>query len=257
MCLIALALDAHPRYRLVIAANRDEFHHRPTAAAAPWEDAPWIVGGRDLLQHGGWLAVARDGRWAAVTNVRRPTPPPSDPPSRGRLVADYLLQSQTTQAFLATLEPQMAAYAGFNLLLGDASSAHYLSNAGTTPATALSAGVHTLSNASLDTPWPKSRKLAHALRTWCDLGATDPTPLFDSLHDAKVAADAELPDTGVGLSMERLLSPAFIVSARYGTRASTVLTVDHDGTVMLDEHRFGPAGVASGTSREQFQQQRL
>jgi uncharacterized protein with NRDE domain len=253
MCLIALALDAHPQYALVLAANRDEFHHRPTAPASWWDDAPQIFGGRDLQSHGSWLALARDGRWAAVTNVRRMIPPDPNAPSRGRLVAHYLRDPHTAAGYGAGLRPEADRYAGFNLLLGDAAGVWYLSNHDGFRHQRLTPGVHAVSNAALDTPWPKLVALRDTLRVWCADGRTDTAGLLAALARDRVAADAVLPDTGVGAEMERFLAPAFIRGDSYGTRASTVLAIDRAGRALFTEHRFGPNGVPTGQTIESLQ----
>ncbi|MES0873245.1 NRDE family protein [Sinimarinibacterium thermocellulolyticum] len=253
MCLIGFALDAHPQYALVLAANRDEFHHRPTAPATWWDDAPQIFGGRDLKSHGSWLALARDGRWAAVTNVRRMIPPDPNAPSRGGLVAQYLRGSQTARHYGAALQAEAARYAGFNLLLGDADGTWYLSNHGRFRRERLGAGVHAVSNAALNTPWPKLIALREALRDWCARGRTDTASLIAALASDHVAEDAVLPDTGVGAEMERFLAPAFIRGEHYGTRSSTVLLVDRNGRALFTEHRFGRNGVPSGQTVETLQ----
>ncbi len=250
MCLIALALDAHPQYALVLAANRDEFHRRPSAPASYWDDAPQIFGGRDLQSHGSWLALARDGRWAAVTNVRRMIPPDPNAPSRGRLIAHYLRDAQSAAGYGAELQSDADRYAGFNLLLGDADGVWYLSNHDGFHRTRLTAGVHAVSNAALDTPWPKLVALREHLRTWCARGDTEREPLLEALASDTVADDAALPDTGVGAEMERFLAPAFIRGATYGTRASTVLTIDRAGHAHFTERRFGPNGAPSGQTVE-------
>ena len=250
MCLIALALDAHPRYALVLAANRDEFHDRPTAPASYWDDAPQIFGGRDLQSHGSWLALARDGRWAAVTNVRRMIPPDPNAPSRGRLVAHYLRDANDAARYGAGLQPDADRYAGFNLLLGDAAGCWYLSNHDGFRRERLAAGVHAVSNAALDTPWPKLVALRSMLRTWCARGDDDIDPLLATLMNDRVADDAELPDTGVGAQMERFLAPAFIRGESYGTRASTILTIDRAGDARFVERRFGPNGISTGQTTE-------
>lgn len=256
MCLIAFALDAHPRYRLVVAANRDEFHARPTAAAAWWDDAPDLYGGRDLLQGGTWMACRRDGRWAAVTNVRRMELPDPAAPSRGALVANFLRGPLGAADYAAQLSAEASRYAGFNLLLGDAprdgADTVYIGNQNVAPPRRLHSGVHAVSNASLDTPWPKLLRLRGTMEQWCAAGTTSTEPLFAGLADRSAIADAELPDTGVGLELERLLSTPFIRSAQYGTRACTVLTIDHDGRLGFEERRFGAQGVALGTQAETF-----
>ncbi len=256
MCLIAFALNAHPRYRLVVAANRDEFHARPTAAAAWWNDAPDIYGGRDLLQGGTWMACHRDGRWAAVTNVRRMELPDPNAPSRGALVANFLRGTRSAAEYAESLSGNAAKYAGFNLLLGDAprdgAETVYIGNQSVMPPRSLHNGVHAVSNASHDTPWPKLLRLRGTMEQWSGAGMESIEPLFDAPAAEGMISDAELPDTGVGLQLERLLSTPFIRSTEYGTRACTVLTIDHDGTLHFEERRFGSQGAALGTQAERF-----
>jgi uncharacterized protein with NRDE domain len=250
MCLIALALDAHPQYALVLAANRDEFHHRPTAPASNWDDAPRIFGGRDLQSHGSWLALAHDGRWAAVTNVRRMIPPDPNAPSRGRLIAQYLRETDTAERYGKALQAEADRYAGFNLLLGDADGVWYLSNHDGFRRERLAPGVHAVSNATLDTPWPKLVALRASLQAWCAEDRSDTSTLLAALGRDRIADDAVLPDTGVGAEMERFLAPAFIRGDTYGTRASTVLTIDRNGHAHFTEHRFGPNGRPTGQTVE-------
>ncbi len=251
MCLIAVALNAHPRYRLVVAANRDEFHARPSQAAAWWEDAPDIYGGRDLQQGGTWLACSRDGRWGAVTNVRRMVPPDPQAPSRGNLVSGYLRTASSAADHVAHLQPSAADFAGFNLLLGDAAGCSYLSNHPHTQHTILQPGVHAVSNASLDTPWPKLLHLREALSSWCAAGNTRVDALYAALADETAVPDAHLPDTGVGLPLERFLATPFIRGPSYGTRASTLLLIGDNG-IHFHERRFGPGGVTLGDSAQQL-----
>lgn len=252
MCLIALALNAHARYPLVIAANRDEFHERPTAAADWWPTQPQVFGGRDLQQGGSWLAITRDRRWAAVTNVRRMVPPDPNAPSRGALVADYVCDAARADDYVARLGASAPAYAGFNLLVGTGTQAHYATNHPQFHSAGLAPGVHAVSNASLDTPWPKLNRLRAALTRWCAEGCDHFDELFDALADERPAADRELPDTGIGLEMERLLSPPFIRSARYGTRASTVLAMAADGRAHFVERRFGINGASAGETHRKL-----
>ena len=253
MCLIAIALDAHPRYRLVLAANRDEFHARPTAPASYWDDTPQLFGGRDLQQHGSWLACTRDGRWAAVTNVRRMVPPDPQAPSRGRLVVDYLRGHDPASSYVSDLRTQAPRFAGFNLLAGDRHDVWYASNWPEYAQQKLNPGVHAVSNASLDTPWPKLVQLKSRLQRWCDEGETDFAPLFAALADPLVAADAGLPDTGVGIEQERFLSATFIRGETYGTRCCTLLTIDGSGHASFHERRFGPNAAFLGETSEYLQ----
>lgn len=251
MCLIALAWQAHPQYRLVLAANRDEFHHRPSAAAAAWPDAPRVFGGRDLAQHGSWLAAARDGRIAAVTNVRRMIPPNPYTPSRGRLVADFVRGTLSARAYAEHLEGGAALFSGFNLLLIENDTALYITNQPGYRIETLRPGVHGLSNASLNTPWPKLRRVRDGLSTWVAREQRETEDLFRLLADDRPAADAELPDTGVGLEMERFLSSPFIRGGHYGTRCSSLLTLSN-GDLRFRERRFDAEGQCQGETDERW-----
>lgn len=251
MCLIGIAWKAHPKLPLVIAANRDEFHNRPSAAAAAWADHPQVFGGRDLSQKGSWLAVSTAGKLAAITNVRRMVPPDPGSPSRGKLVADFLTGSASAADYAKTMADDAPMYAGFNLTLYDGNELLFVTNSPEYRVEAMAPGIHTVSNASLDTPWPKAKKLHLALDAWCQSGWETPTPLFKALGDRVPAADADLPKTGIGTSMEKMLSAAFIVSPHYGTRCSTIVT---QGRGMFDfmEHRFEASGAASGHTEKKL-----
>lgn len=246
MCLIGLQWQSHG-HRLRIAANRDEFHARQTAAADWWPSSSAgnrrIFGGRDLQAGGGWLACTPDGRVAAVTNVRGAATPPQLR-SRGGLVADFLTSDLAPAAFLGGLAPHADAYAGFNLIVSDGSTCCYASNTPDWHSRALEAGIHVVSNADLDTPWPKTERL----RTVLEADA-DEESLFQALADDQPAHDDELPDTGVGPEMERFLSPPFIRGQTYGTRASTVLSVQADGAILFEERCFAADGVPAGHTR--------
>jgi len=245
MCLIAFAWNAHPRWRLLLAGNRDEFHARPSAALARWDDAP-IIGGRDLQAGGTWLGVTDTRRCCVVTNVRDPRDPQLGV-SRGMLVTDYLGHSADATTHAQQLLRSAAEYRPFNLLTFDAHDAFYLGNRPEPRAQAVESGVHGLSNADFNTPWPKTRMLMRCLGDWIDAGGEDAFgPLFNALADERVAPDAQLPDTGVGLERERWLSSAFIRGERYGTRASTIVAIGHDGAGVIVERRFGPNGRFDG-----------
>ena len=245
MCLIAFAWHAHPRWRLLLAGNRDEFHARPSAALARWNDAP-IVGGRDLEAGGTWLGVTNGGRCCVVTNVRDPRDPQHGV-SRGLLATDYLRGDADAAMHAQQLLRKAADYRPFNLLTFDAREAFYLGNRPEPRAQAVTSGVHGLSNADFNTPWPKTRTLMQRLQQWIDAGDdADFAPLFEALADETQAPEAQLPDTGVGLERERWLSSAFIRGEQYGTRASTVVAIGHDGHGVIAERRFGPNGVPAG-----------
>jgi len=237
-----LAWQVDPARPLVVAANRDEFYARRAAPAAFWSDAPQILAGRDLQAGGTWLGVTRGGRFAALTNVREPgLPAPPDAPSRGQLVADFLRGSGAPEDYLGGLRP--AAYAGFNLVIGDRASLWYLSNrAG--PARRLGPGVYGVANAALDSPWPKVARGRERLAALVAGGEPGTRALLDLLADPTPAADVELPDTGVGLAMERMLSPLFIASAVYGTCCSTALAMNRDGAVEFCERTQNPLASA-------------
>ena len=245
MCLIAFGWNVYPRWRLVLAGNRDEFHARPSAPLARWEDAP-IIGGRDLQAGGTWLGVTGAGRCCVVTNVRDPRDPQQGV-SRGMLATDYLGGSADARAHAQQLLQSAADYRPFNLLTFDARDAFYLGNRPGPRAQAVTPGVHGLSNANFNTPWPKTRALMRHLQDWIDGGGEDDfAPLFAALADEHVAPDTQLPDTGVGLERERWLSSAFIRGELYGTRASTVVAIAHDGSGVIVERRFGPNGHFDG-----------
>lgn len=243
MCLILVAWRQHPDFPLVVAANRDEFFARPTAAAARWDDAPQVLAGRDLEAGGTWLGVAANGRFAAVTNVREPGVPPGRL-SRGKLTRDFLTGGDSPGTYLASVDP--GAYSGFNLLVGDADQLHYLSNRDG-GVRELPAGIYGVSNHLLDTPWPK---LAAAKGRFAQALGQLPAPdlFFAILADREIVPDQALPRTGVPLEWERLLSAIFVVSPAYGTRASTLVMVGRDGAVRLEERSFGPGGGALQSS---------
>lgn len=253
MCLILLAHAAHPEYRLVLAANRDEFYDRPTAPAARWPDAPHVVAGRDLRGGGTWLGVAKGGRWAAVTNYRDAAELGRTGPSRGRLVADYLRDPQIPERYASRVAAEMHELSGFNLLIGDAESVWWISNRAPEMAGPLPAGVHGVSNALLNTPWPKVVRGKAEMERLMTRGATpEPDRLAAILLDRTEAADHELPDTGVERDLERALSSRFIATPGYGTRSSTVLLIQSSGHAELVERTHHPtppaAPAASGTA---------
>lgn len=238
MCLIVFAWRPGHAQPLIVAANRDEFYARPSLPLAPWPEAPQVHAGRDLEAGGTWLGIGPGGRFAALTNIRNPHQPPARK-SRGELVARYLTGELPISDYLADVIGRSVEYAGFNLLLGNRDELWYYS-AQQTAALKLESGVYGLSNAGLDTPWPKLLRAKAALIEVLD----DPQPqaLLALLGDPQTAPFVELPDTGVGLATESLLSSVFIASTSYGTRASTALIVQADGSRRMVERSFGPHG---------------
>lgn len=247
MCLILLAWRAHPDYPLVVAANRDEFFSRRTAAADFWNDAPDVLAGRDLEAGGTWLGVTRSGRFAALTNYRDPARNKAGAPSRGELVSRFLTSGQDPRAYLSELESSADRYNGFNLVFGDLDGLWCFSNCGEGEQ-ALVPGVYGLSNHLLDTPWPKVARGKSALNAALQ-ALPDEVPLFDLLRDDRIAPDDALPRTGVSLEWERLLSAAFVRSSQYGTRSATVLLRDLSGRVSFVEQGFLP-DASPGERRE-------
>lgn len=241
MCLIAF--DWHPdRERpLVLVANRDEFHARPTRALHWWGGPTGPLAGRDEQAGGTWLAVRRDGRFAALTNVRDPAAPPGER-SRGELVVDALAGDGDIEAFVFDVHARRHAYGPFNLLVG---SPERLWQVGSHSAPdRVTPGLHALSNHALDTPWPKSIRAVRRLEKALSGDAPSIATLLGLLDDRSPAGDEELPDTGVGLDLERVLSAPFIVGERYGTRSSSALVLG--GTARMAERTFDPAGKRIG-----------
>ena len=234
MCLIVFAWKLIPECPLIMAANRDEFFSRPALAAGWWEDNPDIYAGRDLQAGGTWLGINRHGRFAALTNIRNGSQRRTDTRSRGELVAGFLKSDQGAEDYLAGVRELADQYNGFNLLVGDGGELFCLSNEGDTSPRALEPGIYGLSNGSLDTPWPKVLRAKAQFASLLCQGAPD-DEYFEMLSDTTRAADSRLPDTGVSLEWERLLSPICIDSEDYGTRASTLLRVHHGGNAELLE----------------------
>jgi uncharacterized protein with NRDE domain len=258
MCLLVVAWQAHPRYSLVVAANRDEFHERPTAPMAKWPPPHDILAGRDLRANGTWLALERRRRFGVVTNFRDLQKPQPQAPSRGGLIPRYLSGEAPPAAFFGALEADAAAYAGFNLLLADRDSLWYGCNrtdsdgtpAQSSFARALAPGVYGLSNQFLDTPWPKLRRVRQEFAAWLARGTGSTQELFAMLEDRTlVQTDEELPRTGLSREWERILSAPFVLHPEYGTRSSTVLLLEHSGAFALIERRFDRQGAASGESK--------
>jgi uncharacterized protein with NRDE domain len=238
MCLILFAYQMHPKYRLVLAANRDEFYNRPTDPLKFWENCPNILAGCDLRQNGTWLGITRNGRLAAVTNYRIPFEVKTDARSRGLLVREFLESEIGPEKYLETLLKSIGHYKGFNLIVADTNGIYYLSNQ-TGKYYRVNSGYYGLSNRLLDTPWPKVVRgkhiLKHIVKTQQNI---DPETIFDMLSDTWKPSDCELPDTGVGIEWERLLAPVFVQSPHYGTRSSSVILWENSGTIQFSERTF-------------------
>jgi uncharacterized protein with NRDE domain len=243
MCLIVFAWQVVPAVPLIAAANRDEYYAREAAPAAPWPDQPRIFAGRDLKAGGSWMGISQaeagidSPRFAAITNIRAPREHKADAPSRGQLVSDFLASSMSPAEYIGHIRDGAHAYNGFNLVIGDRNTLIWYSNkGGDDPRNGqpLAPGIYGLSNATLDSPWPKVLKTKAQFASLLCLGAPDDA-YFEMLADTTRAPDQRLPETGVPLEMERLLSAVRIESPGYGTRSSTVVKLYADAPAVLHE----------------------
>ena len=238
MCLAVIAYNTHPKYRLIIASNRDEFYSRASTPAHFWDDAPHILAGRDMQHKGTWFGITTRGKLALITNVRDPGAMKSGSPSRGEIVKRYLRQDLSPDAYLEELLSRGKDFSGFNLIFGTVRKLFYYSNhpehwQEITP------GIHALSNANLNTPWPKVEFAKEQLRKSTENNHyIEDSGLFPILFNSIEYPMQKLPDTGVGSSLEKMLSPVFIYSPNYGTRSSSVLKVDYNNQVTLSEKTF-------------------
>jgi uncharacterized protein with NRDE domain len=240
MCVIFFAYKKHPDFPLILLANRDEFYSRPTAAARYWHDFPEIYGGRDLVHGGTWLGITKTGRIAAVTNYRQPDAPKGNI-SRGILAADFLKSGKSPTDYLSEVRRQADSFSGFNLLVGHFNGKNseiaYFSNR-QNEIKILEPGIYGLSNHLLDTPWRKVAEGKKALIGLINDNNLNTEKLFEILQDKILADDAELPNTGIGYDLEKLLSAIFIETPIYGTRSSSLVLADRDGNVTLEERVY-------------------
>jgi uncharacterized protein with NRDE domain len=253
MCLLVLAWLSHPRYRLVVAGNRDEFHERPTAPLAWWNDAPGILAGRDLRAGGTWLGLSRTGRFATVTNVRDAESPSTGSLSRGTLVPDYLRDASAPEHHLERLAAAGTGHAGYNLLVGDPHSLAYHSNTRPAERRRLGPGLYGLSNHRLDEPWPKLTRTRERFAAVLESPDPSPAAFFDLLADRTPAATPDTDEAALPPGLHRALTAPFVVHERYGTRCSTVVLVEHEGRTVVMERRHDPAGAQAGASRHEFE----
>ena len=256
MCLILFSYKSHPNYHLVVAANRDEYYSRPTHPLSFWVQTPEILAGQDLQGQGTWLGITRSGRFAAVTNYREPHKNGLDSPSRGFLIRRFLEDTSDPETYLKKIDSEKHVYDGFNMLAGDQTALYYLSNRNSgnpTGVLKLESGIYGLSNRLLDTPWPKVKKGKSVLKTLLnDALGVQVESIFKLLSDRSHPPDNDMPDTGVGLVWERILSPLFIISDYYGTRSSSVVLVEKMGKVTFVERTFvaDASGVKSFSTCE-------
>jgi len=252
MCLLVLAWRCHPRHRLVVAANRDEFHARAAAPLGPWDPPSGVIGGRDLLAGGAWFAVDTRRRFGIVTNFREFGRRRRSAPSRGGLIPAYLSGDLAPGEYLRQLETDAPGYAGFNLLVGDGNTLWYASNRADQFARELPPGIYGLSNEFLDTPWPKLLRVrARFTRLLEEPRSADGERLADGLFEMLADREPAPPDTvppgDLSPEWARKLSAPFVLDPSYGTRCSTVLTIG-DATLRFTERRFDAAGSPAGES---------
>ncbi|MDA0706276.1 MAG: NRDE family protein [Proteobacteria bacterium] len=250
MCLILIAFRSSAEYPLLVAANRDEFHARPTHPAEWWADDQDVVGGRDLQAGGTWLGLHRSGRFAAITNHRDAAPSRSGKRSRGHLVSEYLQGDVAPLEYLQSIDGD--GYAGFNLLVSDGQSLASLSNRDG-PARELAAGVYGLSNATLDTPWEKVQHGKRALNALLASNSINETALLRVLADREKGSAHDVASDHLPFATAHAITAPFIVLPEYGTRCSTVVVADRNGRWSLTERRFNPAGENAGESRFSFE----
>jgi uncharacterized protein with NRDE domain len=236
MCLIVFSYNQHEKYKLILAANRDEFYERPTSAMHFWDEHPDLLAGKDLKAGGTWMGLHRDGRFAALTNYRDPSMQKENPPSRGELVKDFLLRKEDPESYLHKLNSGADRYDGFNLLTLSSEGLFHFSNRNNI-IQSVSPGIHGLSNALLNTPWPKVEKARQRFSESIEHSFSEET-LFDFLTDSEKAAEEHLPSTGIPKEWEKAVSSIFIKTDGYGTRSSTVLTITYDGEVQVIERRY-------------------
>ena len=239
MCLITFAYKKHPTYKLIVAANRDEFYNRPTRSAQFWieEKKPSILAGKDLKAGGTWMGISKNGKWAALTNYRDPNWKLKRPTSRGEIALNFLVSNDSTQQYLQKLERKAHTYLGFNVVLGDKKHIFHFSNYDKTP-TKIKAGIYGLSNALLDTLWPKLERVKLSLTNAIQNKELNQDLFFSFLGDDTQALDHQLPKTGIPKLWEKALSPPFITTKTYGTMCSTLLLIDYIGTIHFTERRF-------------------
>ena len=250
MCLALVALHAAPELPFLMIGNRDEFHARPTAAADWWQEHPALLAGRDMTAGGTWYGLTRQGRFGLVTNFREAaaTAPRE---SRGQLLAEFLTGDQSASGYAEALD--LSSYAGFNLLIGTSpDDAVYVSNRADEPIRPLQPGVHAVSNALLDTPWPKLVHVRSSVSDWLAAGAAEPEQLFGPLRDMTQANEPDTPELDLPPGWHRALTAPFIIGADYGTRSTSLAWIRPDGRARYVERRYRPDGNVTGETRETF-----
>lgn len=239
MCLITFSYKTHSKYKLILAANRDEFYKRPTRKAQFWtdENLPGVLAGKDLKANGTWMGVSKSGKWGALTNYRDPSNIKENAPTRGTLVLDYLTSEQNPQDYLADIKPKSGLYNGFNILVSDKKQLYHYSNESNV-STEVLPGIHGVSNALLNTSWPKLNQAKKDLEKITSKEQFEKEELFGLLKNPEKASDNELPSTGIPYEWEKAISSIFIKTENYGTRCSTILLIDYEENAEFTERRY-------------------
>ena len=238
MCLLTIAYNKHPKYPLIVVSNRDEFYDREAAPAHYWEDEPSIYAGRDLLGGGTWIGVSKSGHLAAITNYRDPSLPETGQRSRGEIVRNFLMEKESITTFFEELKETRNLYGGYNFIGYDGERLIHYNNILDEGTTVLP-GIHSISNASLNTPWPKVRLASEKLEEALHLTSEEQLIAFKTLlEDRTIAPDEALPNTGVGIHLERILSAQFVKMNGYGTRSSATILFDNEGIIHFSERTY-------------------
>lgn len=238
MCLLTIAYNKHPKYPLIIISNRDEFYDREAAPAHYWEDEPSIYAGRDLLGGGTWIGVSKSGRLAAITNYRDPSLLEIGQRSRGEIVRNFLIEKGSSTIFFEELKKTKNLYGGYNFIGYDGERLLHYNNILDEGGPVLP-GIHSVSNASLNTPWPKVTLASEKLEKVLLLSSEEQLIAFKTLlEDRTIAPDEALPNTGVGIHLERILSAQFVKMNGYGTRSSATILFDYDGIIHFSERIY-------------------
>ena len=246
MCLIFISIKHNPAYKLIVAGNRDEFYNRPTAAAGYWEDAPGVLAGRDLEAGGTWMGVTRTGKISMLTNYRDPQHIDPRAPSRGQLVSDFLKGTDSAEQYLKALETHGKQFNGFNLLVGNSHELWYYSNY-KHGIEKLTPGFYGISNRLLESPWPKVLKGKQKLKPLFEDPSLDHGGILEALYDDEKAPYDQLPETGLSQTREHALSSMFIKTENYGSRCSTVVSIDMNDTLVFSERVYNTSDFSSTT----------
>jgi uncharacterized protein with NRDE domain len=251
MCLIALSWNKHPKYKLIVAANRDEFYNRTAQSAHFWKANPDVLAGIDLISGGTWMGVTKTGKWAAITNFRDLKSLKETAPSRGKLTTNFLFSQDNPSSYMKKIKSTSNQYNGFNLLIGDMNELFYFSNQ-IRDEIEVGRGVYGLSNYLLDTPWPKVEKAKMSLEEELNNSEIDYRRLFEILNNVDMYPDEQLPNTGIGIENERALSAVFIKMNGYGTRSSSVYMLTYDHEVLFAERLYTEGHTVGQDSVFQF-----